>query len=68
MEHMKVVELEWRTRGPIWKDGGRYWSRPMPESEVQSFIDYHLAMDDELFLSDIDCSGECAACQTAVVD
>lgn len=44
-EHLKVVELESDL-------GGRWWSRPMRESEVAEYIGNSM-------VSDIDCSAKC---------
>ena len=58
VEHIVSVECE-------WEDGGRFWSRPMPDSEVVAFID---SFAPDLYLSDIDCVMDCPACQTLVVE
>ena len=42
---MRVVEME-------WEDGGRFWSAPMPASEVSAYIARHEGFG--CTLSDID--------------
>jgi hypothetical protein len=49
-EHLSVVELE-------YIQGGRTWSRPMPDSEVTAYIDQ---FDPEVMsVSDIDHAAKC---------
>lgn len=59
MEHMMVVELQDAF------GGYRFWSRPMPESQVQSYIERNEFLDWPL--SDIDHAAKCW-CQTPVLE
>lgn len=49
-EHMTVVEWD--------GDFGRYWSAPMPDSEVKGYIDHQVGLG-YVELSDIDHSAKC---------
>lgn len=49
MSDMSVVEME-------REDGSRYWSRPMPESEVDAYISKMESLGDHF--SDIDAAAE----------
>lgn len=48
-EHLSVVEVEFDT-------GGRFWTKPMPDSEVDAYIG---DLPESMYLSDIDHAGKC---------
>jgi hypothetical protein len=48
-EHLSVVEIE-------YAGGGRAWSAPMPDSEVDGYLDRVLSVNS---VSDIDHAAEC---------
>jgi hypothetical protein len=48
---MTVIELE-------YPEGGRFWTRPLPATEAIALA-YDMIAKQELYWSDIDCSGDC---------
>lgn len=48
-EHLSVIEIE-------YAGGGRAWSAPMPDSEVDAYLDAHLRDNS---VSDIDHAAKC---------
>lgn len=48
---MKVVEIR--------VGGSRWWSEPMPDEEVDKYIDTQLSLYPEAMLSNIDCPVGC---------